>query len=141
MKPDDNRCRQGRGGTCQWPLKQRQRATVKALGVVQRNVGRRVTAGELGYLAHSEVWHEFLFRLIRGQTFALPWALVDEGPVNGQEIEQMIATGLAPYHAKRPEATDEPRPQPTRTPDDERSRRIEAAKASRRKHRGGFLGV
>lgn len=118
---------------------QRQRATVKALGVLQRNLGRRIIASELTYLSHSEVWHEFLYRVIRGQCIALPWGYVEEGPTDAEALEQFIKLGLDPYHAPRPEAPDVPEPAP---PDPtEREKRIEAAKASRRRHRGGIFGV
>lgn len=141
MSRSDNRCRDGHGATCSWPVKQKQRATIKALGVLQRNLGRRITAVELTYLSGSEIWHELLYRLIRGQTIALPWAYVDEGPTEVEELEEMIASGLAPYHADRPQQ-EEVLPSVTPPPaTGSREARIASAKAARRKHRGDFYGV
>ncbi len=114
-------------------------ATIKCLGLLQRNLGRRITATELNFLTHSEVWHELRYRVIRGQTIALPWGYVDEGPVDGPGLEEMIAEGLAPYHAERPKVENvTPPPTKPTTPLEER---VAAAKAAKRRHRGAFHGV
>jgi len=133
------RCNTAKGGSCKWPVARAQAANIKCLGILQRNVGRRITDGELNFLTHSEVWHELRYRVIRGQTIALPWGYVDEGPVDGPGLELMIAEGLAPYHAKRPEVENvtPPPPKPS-TPLEER---VAAAKAAKRRHRGAFYGV
>jgi hypothetical protein len=131
-----------KNGTCLWPVQQKQRATVRALGMVQRNLGRRIIEEELSYLRHSEVWHEFLYRVIRGETIALPWQYVDDGPVGGQDLEDWIASGLAPYHVKRPQEEENVTPPPTGPPEpsSDRERRIRAAKMAKR--RGpSFRGV
>lgn len=102
--------------------------------MLQRNLGRRITRAELAYLAGSEIWHEFMYRVLRGECIALPWGYVEEGPLTPQELETFIAEGLAPLHAERKEEDAEPKPvaPPTYDP---RKDRVRAAEASRRRLR------
>ncbi|KKM80076.1 hypothetical protein LCGC14_1343490 [marine sediment metagenome] len=127
------------GGTCLWPLQSKQRATVKALGIVQRNLGRRVTFGELAYLEHSEVWHEFLYRIVRGQSIALQWEYVNEGPLTPEELESFIADGLAQLVVGKERRDDEP--EPARAPTTAQADRVAKAKEARRRHRGSEFGL